>query len=62
MGHQVVEEVQAVEAAQGLSPDQIATAQANRAENGGGGGFRFNGAPAPLIEALVKFLQEKAGS
>jgi len=47
---------------QGLSPDQIATAQANRAENGGGGGFRFNGAPAPLIEALVKFLQEKAGS
>ncbi|HUG34250.1 MAG TPA: hypothetical protein VMJ90_05735 [Anaerolineales bacterium] len=46
---------------QGLSPDQIATAQANRAENGGGGGFRFNGAPAPLIEALVKFLQEKAG-
>ena len=47
---------------QGLSPDQIATAQANRAENGGGGGFRFNGAPAPLIEALVKFLQEKADS
>jgi hypothetical protein len=47
---------------QGLSPDQIATAQANRAENGAGGGFRFNGAPAPLIEALVKFLQEKTGS
>ena len=47
---------------QGLSPDQIATAQANRAENGGGGGFRFNGAPAPLINALVEFLQKKVDS
>jgi len=46
---------------QNLSPDQIATAQAARAENGGGG-FRANGTPAPLIEALVKLLQEKAGS
>jgi hypothetical protein len=45
---------------QGLSPDQIATAQALREENGGG--FRFTGAPAPLIEALIQFLQEKAGS
>jgi hypothetical protein len=44
---------------QNLSPDQIATAQAARAENGGG--FRFNSAPAPLIEALVKLLQEKTG-
>jgi hypothetical protein len=44
----------------GLNPDQIATAQASRAENGGGR-FRFNGAPAPLIEALVKLLQEKTG-
>ena len=47
---------------QGLSPDQIATAQVNRAENGGGGGFRFNGAPAPLINALVEFLQKKVDS
>jgi len=46
---------------QNLSPSQIATAQARRAENGGGG-FRLNGTPAPLIEALVKLLQEKAGS
>jgi len=45
---------------QGLSPDQIATAQALREENGGG--FRFTGAPAPLTEALIQFLQEKAGS
>ena len=46
---------------QGLSPQQIATAQARRTENGGGG-FALNGTPAPLIEALVKLLQEKAGS
>ena len=45
---------------QGLSPEQIATAQARRAENGGGGNFRFNNTPAPLIEALVKLLQERA--
>jgi len=46
---------------QGLNPQQIATAQARRTENGGGG-FALNGTPAPLIEALVKLLQEKAGS
>jgi len=45
---------------QELSPEQIATAQAARAENGGG--FRFNNTPAPLIEALIDFLQEKAGT
>jgi len=46
---------------QNLSPEQIATAQARRAENGGNG-FRNIGTPAPLIEALVKLLQGKAGS
>lgn len=45
---------------QSLSPEQIATAQARRAENGGG--FRLNNTPAPLIAALIQFLQEKAGS
>jgi len=45
---------------QGLSPDQIATAQALREENGGG--LQFISTPAPLIEALIQFLQEKAGS
>jgi len=45
---------------QGLSPQQIATAQALRAENGGGT-LILNGTPTPLIEALVQFLQEKAG-
>ena len=44
---------------QNLSPEQIATAQARREANGGGGSFRFNSTPAPLIEALVKLLQEK---
>lgn len=44
---------------QALSPEQIATAQARRAEDGGG--FQFTGAPAPLIEALIEYLQEKAG-
>jgi len=44
---------------QNLSPEQIATAQARRTQNGGGS-FRFNGTPAPLIEALVKLLQERA--
>ena len=47
---------------QNLSPEQIATAQARREANGGGGNFGFNSTPAPLIEALVKLLQEKAGS
>jgi hypothetical protein len=46
---------------QGLSPEQIATAQARRSQNGGGN-FRFNATPAPLIQALVKLLQDKAGS
>jgi len=46
---------------QNLSPEQIATAQARRAENGGGN-FRFTPTPAPLIEALIKLLQAKAGS
>jgi uncharacterized lipoprotein YehR (DUF1307 family) len=45
----------------GLSPDQIATAQARRTANGGSS-LRLNSTPAPLIEALVKLLQEKAGS
>jgi len=45
---------------QNLSPEQIATLQARRAENGGGGNFRFNSTPTPLIEALVKLLQERA--
>jgi hypothetical protein len=44
---------------QGLSPDQIATAQAAR-EAGGAGGF--NRTPAPLIEALIDSLKEKSGS
>jgi hypothetical protein len=47
---------------QNISPEQIATAQALRETNGGGGNFGFNNTPAPLIEALVKLLQEKAGS
>lgn len=47
---------------QNLSPEQIATAQARREANDGGGNFGFNNTPAPLIEALVKLLQEKAGS
>lgn len=47
---------------QNLSPEQIATAQARREANGGGGNFGFNNTPAPLIEAFVKLLQERAGS
>lgn len=46
---------------QGLNPQQIATAQARRSQNGGGN-FRFNNVPTPLIQALVKYLQQKAGS
>ena len=45
---------------QGISPEQIATAQARRAQNGGGGNFRFNSTPSQLIEALIKLLQERA--
>lgn len=44
---------------QGLSPEQIATVQALRAEDEGG--FRFAGVPAPLVEALIQLLQKKAG-
>jgi len=46
---------------QGLDPQQIATAQARRSQNGGGQ-FQFNGTPAPLIGALVEFLQKKVDS
>lgn len=46
---------------QNLSPQQIATAQALRAENGGATP-RFSRTPAPLIGALVELLQEKADS
>ena len=41
---------------QGLSPEQIATAQAARQAG------RGNIIPAPLINALIEYLQEKAGS
>jgi hypothetical protein len=44
---------------QGLSPEQIATAQALRAEDEGG--FRFAGVPTPLVEALIQLLRKKAG-
>lgn len=40
----------------GLSPDQIATAQASGVER------RVNMVPPMLISALIEFLQEKAGS
>lgn len=43
---------------QGLSPDQIATAQAERGSGGGGP----RGVPSPLIEALIQFLEKKTGS
>lgn len=43
---------------QGLTPDQIATAQASR----GAGGVNPNRVPTALIEALIEFLQEKAGA
>jgi len=42
---------------QTLSPEQIATAQAIRAQGGG-----FDRIPTPLLEAFIQFLQEKAGS
>lgn len=41
-----------------LSPDQIATAQARRAENGGGGGFN-NRLITPLVEAVITLLESK---
>jgi hypothetical protein len=40
-----------------LSPDQIATAQARRAENGGG--FNNNRLLTPLVEAVIKLLESK---
>jgi len=43
---------------QGLSPDQIATAQAERGSGGGGP----RGVPSPLIDALIQFLDKKAAS
>jgi hypothetical protein len=43
---------------QGLSPDQIATAQASRGTAGGG----FNRVPSAMLDALIQFLQKKAGS
>ncbi len=46
---------------QNLSPQQIATAQAQRAENGQNA-IRSRGTPAPLLGALVEFLQEKTES
>lgn len=44
---------------QGLSQEQIATAQARRAEGGGGFGNRML---TPLVEAVIKLLETKAGS
>lgn len=43
---------------QGLNPEQIATAQARRAE-GGGFGTRML---TPLVKAVIKLLETKAGS
>ncbi len=43
---------------QNFTPQQIATAQARRANSGGG----FNRIPSGLIDAVVQFLQKKAGS
>ncbi len=42
---------------QTLSPEQIATAQAARAQGGG-----FNRVPPALLEAFIQFLEEKTGS
>jgi len=46
---------------QGLNPEQIATARAARQQNGGDNNLaaRLN---TPLVEALIKLLQQKAGS
>ncbi len=45
---------------EGLDPEQIATAQAAR--EAGGGGFGMSGVPTALIEAVIEYLQETAGS
>jgi hypothetical protein len=42
---------------QTLNPEQLATAQAARAQGGG-----FNRVPPALLEAFIKFLEERAGS
>jgi hypothetical protein len=44
---------------QNLSPQQIATLQARRAQNGGTGGGQFNRIPPALFDALIKLLQSK---
>ena len=44
---------------QGLTQEQIATAQARRAEGGGGFGNRML---TPLVEAVIKLLESKADS
>lgn len=41
---------------QNMSPEQIATAQARRAENGGSG----FGTPSALVDALIELLESKA--
>ena len=45
---------------EGLDPEQIATAQARRAE-GGGAGFG-NRMVTPLVEAVIELLESKTGS
>jgi hypothetical protein len=45
----------------GLTPDQIATAQALRSESGGGGFGSLSRIPTPLIQAIIQLLQEKSG-
>jgi hypothetical protein len=45
---------------QNFTPQQIATAQARRANGGGGGGF--NRIPSGLIDAMIQFLEKRAGS
>jgi hypothetical protein len=44
---------------QNLSPDQIATAQARRSQDGGGG-FNFNSIPPGLFDALIQYLEKVA--
>ncbi len=45
---------------QNLNPEQIATARAERSAGGGGG--MFSRVPPMLVEAVIKFLETKAGS
>lgn len=47
---------------QNLNPEQIATAQARRAENGGSGSGFNNRMLTPLVEAVIKLLESKTGS